>query len=157
MAEQDDEALAGGWTRSKLRAKTLAERYTIWENAKSKGTPDALQLAIVIEQLGEPYGPAGGISMSDPRVLEMRDIIEAPEGRAACLDTTRAGEPALAGVEPMIVAAMGPRYGSFSQMTVTAGSIVGELMRSEGYEVSGQRKMPAGSIAKTAAVFKPRK
>ena len=153
----DDEPLAGNWTRAKLRGKTAAERYTIWEHAKRKATPDTLHLAATIEALGLPYGPDGGISMDDPRVLEMRDIIESPEGREACLEKTRAGQPALAGVEPMLVKAMGARYGGFSQITVTAGSIVGELMRSEGYDVVGQRKMPPGSVAKTAAIFAPRK
>ena len=56
----------------------------------------------------------------------------------------------------MIVARMGDRYGRYSMMTVTAGSIVGELMMAKGYRVSGQKKMPEGSIAKTAAFWTPR-
>ena len=57
----------------------------------------------------------------------------------------------------MIVARMGDRYGAFSQMTLTAGGIVGELMHSLGYEVAGRRDMPAGSVAQTAARWEPKK
>ena len=94
--------------------------------------------------------------MSDPRVIEMREIIESDEGRAACLKATETGLPALAGVEPMIVERMGGRYGAFSQMTVTAGSIVGELMLSRGYKIVGRKKMPEGAVATTAAMWAPR-
>lgn len=91
--------------------------------------------------------------MSDPRVLEMRDIIQSPEGRHACVAAVKAGLPALAGVEPMIVSRMGERYGAFSQMTLTAGSLVAEVMTSLGYKISGRKDMPPDSIAKTAAFW----
>ncbi|QUD90358.1 hypothetical protein [Phenylobacterium montanum] len=147
------EGLAGGWTIEKLKARSPEERYTVWRNALRKGTPEALQLARAIEGSGLDYAEKGGISMSDPRVLEMRDIIESADGRKACIQATAAGLPALAGVEPLIVAKMGNRYGAFSQMTVTAGSLVGEIMPSLGYRISGQRKMPDGSVAQTAAFW----
>lgn len=126
------EELAGGWTRKKLEAKSPEERYTVWHNARRAATPEALQLATFIETSGLDYAPSGGISLSDPRVLEMRAIIEAPEGRRACLDANERGLPALAGVEPLIVAQMGRRYGAFSQMTLTAGGLVAEVMYSLG-------------------------
>lgn len=88
--------------------------------------------------------------MSDPRVLEMREVIESKDGQAACLTATADGLPALAGVEPMIVAKTGSRYGQFSMMTVTAGSIVGELMLGKGYKIAAQKKMPDGSVAKSS-------
>lgn len=147
---------AGGWTYERLAAKTAEERYNLWLNAKAKDTVQAQELARFIEDSGLDYAPTGGISMSDPRVLEMRDVIESPEGVAACLGATAEGLPALAGVERMIVARMKTRYGAFSQMTVTAGSIVGELMLSKGYRIAAQKKMPAGSVAKKAAFWTPR-
>jgi hypothetical protein len=145
--------LAGGWTHERLAAKTAEERYNVWVNAKAKGAPEAQELARFIEASGLEYAPTGGISMSDPRVLEMRDVIESAEGQAACLKATAEGLPALAGVEPMIVERMGGRYGQFSMMTVAAGSIVGELMLSKGYKIEKQKKMPEGSVAKTAACW----
>lgn len=149
--------LARGWTHERLAAKTADERYNVWVNAKAKDTADAQELARFIEASGLEYAPTGGISMSDPRVIEMRDVIESPEGQAACLKATADGLPALAGVERMIVERMGGRYGPFSMMTVTAGSIVGELMLSKGYRIEKQKKMPEGSVAKTAAFWVARK
>ncbi|WP_426039935.1 hypothetical protein [Brevundimonas sp. DC300-4] len=145
--------LAGGWTLEKLQAKTPEERFNVWTNARAKGTPEADDLAAFIESSGLNYTPTGGISMSDPRVIEMREIIESPAGQAACLAATAGGLPALAGVEPMIVERMGVRYGQFSMMTVTAGSIVGGMMLSKGYTIESQKKMPEGSVAKTAAFW----
>ncbi|MDX2336260.1 hypothetical protein [Brevundimonas vesicularis] len=148
--------LAGGWTLEKLQAKSAEERFNVWVNARAKGTSEATELARFIEQSGLDYAPSGGISMSDPRVIEMDDIISSAEGQAACLQATADGLPALAGVEPMIVEQMGSRYGSFSMMTVTAGSLVGSLMLSKGYKIASQKKMPEGSVAKTAAFWELR-
>lgn len=148
--------LAGGWTLEKLQAKSAEERFNVWVNAQAKGTLEATELARFIEQSGLDYAPCGGISMSDPRVIEMDDIISSSEGQAACLQATADGLPALAGVEPMIVEQMGSRYGSFSMMTVTAGSLVGSLMLSKGYKIASQKKMPEGSVAKTAAFWELR-
>ena len=67
-------------------------------------------------------------------------VIESPEGQAACLKATADGLPALAGVEPMIVERMGSRYGQIGMTTVTAGSIVGELMLSKGFKIGSQKK-----------------
>lgn len=152
MSEQH----AGGWTLEKLQARSPEERFTVWENARRKGTPEALALAEFIARSGLDYSPKGGMSLSDPRAIEMDEIIHSPLGRAACLEATAAGRPALAGVEPLIVEKMGARYGAFSQMTNTAGYFVGNLMLSEGYEIAGRGNMPPGSVAKTAAVWKPR-
>ena len=78
-------SMAGGWTLEKLRAKSAEERFNVWSNARAKGTPEADALALFIESSGLEYAPSGGISMSDPRVLEMRDILESAEGEAGCL------------------------------------------------------------------------
>lgn len=150
------EVYAGGWTVEKLKAQTAEGRYTIWDRARKLGTPEGDALAHVIATLDVPYAETGGISMSDPRVLEMRDIIESPEGRISCEQATADGLPALAGVEPTLRERMGDRYGAFSQITITAGSIVGELMRSLGYEIISQKPMPEGSVAQTATVWRLR-
>ncbi len=146
--------LAGGWTLEKLWAKSPEERFNVWHNARRLGTPEALELANFIAHSGLDYAETGGISLSDPRVIEMDEVIKSDVGRQACLSATSNGLPALAGVEPMIVAKLGDRYGAHSQMTVTAGSLVGEVMYSMGYKVTGRKQMPAGSVAKSAAIWK---
>jgi hypothetical protein len=149
--------LAGGWSFETLQAKSAEERFTVWENARRIGSPEALELARFIEASGLEYAPTGGISMTDPRVLEMDEIITSQEGRVACLSAVEQGSPALAGVEPLIRERMGSRYGGFSQMTNTAGTLVGLLMYSLGYEKGPSRPMPAGSVAKTAATWVKRR
>ena len=150
------EQLAGGWTLAKLQARSSEDRFNIWENARRQGTEAALTLAKFIEDSGLDYAPKGGISMSDPRVIEMNDIITSKDGRKACVAAADSGRPALAGVEPLIKNQMGSRYNSGSQITVTAGSLVGMLMYSLGYAKGPPRPMPEGSIAKSAATWLPK-
>ena len=86
----------------------------------------------------------------------MEEIIWSPEGKRRIVEANEAGLPALAGVEPLIVADLGDRYHPHDLGTADAGSIVGEVMRHLGYELAGHAKMPVGSVAKTAAIWKLR-
>src|SRR5664279_1146817 len=105
MSDTDDATLAGGWTKAKRAARNPLERFGIWKNARAKGTPDALRLAEVIEGLGMIAPGTGGLKMDDPLTIRMFDIINSPQGRAACIRATEEGFPAIAGVEPMLSAA----------------------------------------------------
>lgn len=79
------------------------------------------------------------------------------EGKKAACEATEAGLPALAGIEPLIVADLGDRYHPHNDGTKSAGGIVGELMRFLGCELAGHADMPSGSVAKTAALWESRK
>jgi hypothetical protein len=57
----------------------------------------------------------------------------------------------------MLNAALGVEYRGGNMATHTAGFLVGEVMRSFGYENASQRPLPAGSVAKTGAFWVPRK
>jgi hypothetical protein len=83
----------------------------------------------------------------------MEEIVNSKEGRAACVKATEDGLPALAGVEHMIVAEVGDLYGQKYMATQWAGYVVGTLMKSLNYEQIGQKAMPPGSVAKTAAIW----
>jgi hypothetical protein len=72
------------------------------------------------------------------------------------VEATETELPALSGVEPLIVEDLGNRYQPHDLGTVSAGSIVGEVMRHMGYEKTPDGKMPEGSVAKTAVTWKPR-
>lgn len=144
------------WTLEKFSALTLEQRYNLWRNAKLKQGDDiAERLVSSIELSGLQYWVGSGTAHDDPLAIEMEEIINSLEGRAACLQATERGEPALAGVEPLIVAKMGARYGAHDQLTVLAGYQVGTLMKALGYKESSKGKMPTGSVAKTAAVWVP--
>ena len=55
----------------------------------------------------------------------------------------------------MLNEALGVDYRGGNMATVTAGSLVGELMRSLGYKKVGQKPMPPGSVAKSASLWVP--
>ncbi|WP_156417905.1 hypothetical protein [Aureimonas sp. AU4] len=95
-----------------------------------------------------------GMAKDDPVYRELERIIRSPEGRKAMIAATTAGLPALAGVEPMIVASLGPLYGPHDQGTVSAGGIIGEVMRPMGYRKDrDSAPMPIGSVAQSAATW----
>lgn len=151
-----DRVLAGGWTRATLAVRSPEERHRIWGRARKMGDADALELASVIEDLGLMPAGVGGLKMDDPLTLAMFELINRPEGRAACLKATDEGWPAIAGVDPMLRAEFGDQYSPAHRATVTAGILVGELMRILGYEHDGDRDLPPNSVATTGAFWRRR-
>ena len=83
-----EERFIGGWTRASLAARTPAERHAIWKRAKMLRTADGNQLAREIERLGLPYAEPGQLPEADPMRGQMRELINAPEGRSACIEAT---------------------------------------------------------------------
>ncbi len=148
--------LPGKLTVEMLEAMTAKERENLWINARSNSSPEAAYLVTVIESLGLPYSEDGGMRLNSPIALKMNDIITSPAGTKMCLEATEKGLPALAGVDRELNAALGVDYRAQNQATQTAGYLVGNLMISLGYRISGQRKMPDGCVAKTAAFWTKR-
>jgi hypothetical protein len=136
-----------------LEKSTLEQRHTAWRNAREKGGPEGDALAEAIKASGLPYVPPGYLSMDDPRVIRMHEIVNSPDARKRCQAAVEAGQPALAGVESDLQSALGPDYCGENGATMTAGAFVAEVMRSQGYVDAGQRQMPEGSTAKTARFF----
>ena len=95
--------------------------------------------------------------LSDPVYLKMEEIIWGKEGRKAALTATENGLPALCGVEPLLKNELGSRYSPHDMGTVSAGAIMGQLMRHLGYAAAGEAKCPEGGVAKTAMKWLPRK
>jgi hypothetical protein len=151
-----DIKLPGKITIAKLQAMSAKERENLWVTARRHDTEEAQNLVSVIETLGLPYSEHGGMKMDSPIAIKMYEIINSSEGRDACLEATKAGLPALAGVDQLLSEALGVDYHAGNQATHTAGYIVGSLMISLGYELSGRKKMPPGSVAKVAATWTPR-
>lgn len=145
--------LPGKLTVEKLEAMTAKERENLWINARAANTPEAAYLVTVIESLGLPYSEDGGMRLDSPVAIKMNDIITSPDGQKRCLEATKDGLPALAGVDGELNSVLGVDYRAGNQATQTAGYLVGNLMISLGYKIAGQRKMPEGSVAKTAAFW----
>jgi hypothetical protein len=143
-------------TLDDLREMPAEKRAILYQNAVKRCENGGQAIMDLIDSSGLPLS-AGGMRMSDPAYLKMQDITWSTEGRKAAVEATQKGLPALAGIEPLIVAALGDRYHPHDQGTLNAGSTVAELMRHIGYVENGRRKMPDGSVAKTAITWKLRK
>ena len=85
-------------------------------------------------------------------------IANAKANEAAMLDAVVAGIPPLQVIEPLIVAKLGDAYNGQNGGTIAAGYVIAKRLYALGYEKAPAKKMPEGSVAKTAATFKkPRK
>jgi hypothetical protein len=151
--------LPGNITFEALKKKTPKERFKIAENTKYSKlfSVDEKQKYLEIIHVSGPVDGRTAGSADDPFHLEMEEIINSTVGRKACVDATAQGMPALAGVEPMIIAHFGDEYAQTHLSTMTAGSLVGQLMRELGYDIVGRKPMPADAVAKTAAVWGKRR
>jgi hypothetical protein len=149
-----EERFIGGWTRASLAARTAQERYAIWKRARTLRTADGNQLAREIERLGLPYSDPGLLAEDDPLRITIRNIIASPEARAACVEATLDGLPAIAGVDPLLHEALGPTYRKSDQAIATAGALTAELMTSLGYVEAGSKDLPDRYIARRGAFWK---
>ena len=97
------------------------------------------------------------MSKDDPCYREMEEIVWSAEGKAAAVQAVEKGQPAMAGIDPLLQKAMGNRYGREAQGTMNAGSIVAELMRYLGYQKEREAELPPGCVARTAATWRKNK
>jgi hypothetical protein len=139
-----------------VKKLTSEQRAILYQNAKDRRGKGGQEIMDLIDSSGLPLS-LGGMRMSDPAYLKMEELTWSTEGRKAAVDATENGLPALAGIEPLIIAALGDRYHPHDGGTQNAGFIVGELMRHLGYVKNREGKMPNGSIANTAMTWKSRK
>lgn len=146
--------MAAQWTPQKLAAMSVHERAELYRNACRLGhTPQGAALKIMLEEAGLPFSEDRCLSANDPIYLKMHELIESPEGRAAAVAAVKVGLPAMAGVDPLLQVLLGSDYGPHNMGTQTAGSMVGEVMRSLGYKKTGEASLPRNCVAKTAATW----
>lgn len=143
------------YTHDDLKAMTPEQRAVLFQNAIKRRESGGQAILDLIEKSGLPLSE-GGMRGTDPAYIEMEEITWSAEGRRATIGATESGLPALAGIEPLFIAALGDRYHPHDGGTVQAGYIVSQLMRHLGYVENGQGNMPVGSVAKTAMKWKPR-
>lgn len=146
--------MAKKWTLEELAAMSVHQRAELHKNASRLGhTPDGAELKAQIEAAGLPYSDDAALKGDDPITLTMIKVVYSPEGREAAITATNAGEAAMAGVDPLLQAALGVDYGSHNFGTNRAGEIVGSLMRSLGYKKGPDKDLPSHCVAKTAATW----
>src|ERR1700743_2174046 len=98
----DEEVFIGGGARAWLRARSQNERYAVWKRAKGLHSAEGNHLARAIELLGLPYAEPEPLAGDDPMMARMREIIADPRARAAAIEATLDGLPAMAGIDVLM-------------------------------------------------------
>jgi len=151
---RDDEVFIGGVTRAWLRARSQNERYAVWKRAKALHSAEGNHLARAIELLGLPYAEPEPLAEDDPLLVRMRELMAAPEARAAALEATLDGLPAMAGVDVMLHEAIGEDYRRNEAAVPTAQQLTAELMQRLGFVEAGSKALPPRCVARTGAYWK---
>lgn len=142
------------WTLVELMGLSVHQRAELYKNASRLGdTPDGAELKAQIEAAGLPYSDDAALKGDDPITITMIKVIYSPEGREAAIAATKAGEAAMARVDPLLQVALGVDYGPHNMGTVRAGEIVGALMRSLGYKKGPVKELPPHCVAQKAATW----
>jgi hypothetical protein len=149
-----EETFIGGVTRSWLRARSQNERYAVWKRAKALHSAEGNHLARAIELLGLPYAEPEPLAEADPLMVRMRELIAAPEARAAALEATLDGLPAMAGVDVLMHEAIGEEYRRNEAAAPAAQALTAELMAGLGYVEAGRKNLPARCVARTGVFWK---
>src|SRR6266478_6637478 len=102
------------WDFVKLKAKSIHERHQMWLNAKAKleTSEEAKMLVQLMESSGLDYAKdkIKSVSLDSPIGRKMKQIIGSEAGIKAMMEATHRGLPALAGVDPLLQAELGPQY-----------------------------------------------
>jgi hypothetical protein len=150
----DEEVFIGGVTRSWLRARSQNERYAVWKRARSLHSAEGNHLARAIELLGLPYAEPEPLDDDDPLLARMRDLIAEPRARAAAVEATLDGLPALAGVDVLMHEELGEAYRRNEAAVPTAQRLTAALMEALGYVEAGMKDLPARCVARSGVFWK---
>lgn len=142
------------WTVEKLEARSSAERWSLYANAMKLGSPEAKELMVLIDGSGLALSKRGGLPADHPTIVAIREVVMSPEGVHAGIEAIQSGQPAMAGVDPLLQA----RVAGYSAPDTHswAGTYVAEAMEMAGYQRTTPGPLPKNCRAKTAMRFKPR-
>lgn len=141
------------WTLDEIAALPQDRRAAMYENALRKGGPDGEALAKLIEASGLGYRNPTCPDENHPITRKINEVVFSDEGKQAAIDAAAKGLPAIAGIDPLLRAALGSEYGKHNLTTAIAGDRVAYLMRDLGFREAGQRALPKGCTAKTGMLF----
>jgi hypothetical protein len=150
----DEEVFIGGVTRSWLRARSQNERYAVWKRAKALHSAEGNHLARAIELLGLPYAEPEPLAADDPLMARMRALMAEPRARAAAVEATLDGLPAMAGIDVLMHEELGEAYRRNEAAVPTAQKLTAELMTGLGYAPAGAKDLPARCVARTGVFWK---
>jgi hypothetical protein len=151
---RDEEVFIGGVTRTWLRERSQNERYAVWRRAKALHSAEGNHLARAIELLGLPYAEPEPLAEDDPLMARMRELIASPQARAAAVESTLDGLPAMAGIDVLMHETLGEDYRRNEAAVPTAQQLTAELMSRMGYVDAGSKPLPARCVARTGVFWK---
>ena len=144
------------FTLEQLRTISFEARDQLSRNAQKLRTPEAREIIDLLVKHDLLVTKGGGLPNNHPLILQVEEIARSKVGVEAARAATESGLPGMAGVDPLLQAALGEQYGPLGT-TNWAGQFVAEELRKLGYKQMGQRPLPPGCVAKTAAFFTPSK
>ncbi len=150
----DEEVYIGGVTLSWLRERSQNERFAVWKRAKSLHSAEGNHLARAIERLGLPYAEPEPLGAADPMMIRMRELMAEPAARAAAVEATLDGLPAMAGIDVLLHEALGEEYRRNEAAVPAAQLLTAELMGGLGYVDAGRKDLPARCVARTGVFWK---
>jgi hypothetical protein len=149
-----DEVFIGGWTLAKLRERSQSERHAVWKRAKALHSAEGNHLARAIERLGLPYAEPEPLAPDDPLRVGMAAIMASPEARAAAVESTLDGLPALAGIDALLHERLGEAYRLNPAAVPTAEALTATLMTGLGYLPAVRKPLPPRCVARTGVFWK---
>jgi hypothetical protein len=149
-----EEVFIGGWTRSKLRERSQSERHAVWRRARRLQSAEGNHLARAIETLGLPYEEPEPLTGGNETLSRMQEVFASPAARAAAIEATLDGLPALAGVDVLLQDKLGETYRLDSAAAATAQTLIAELMASLGYVGAGSKDLPTRCVARRGVFWK---
>jgi hypothetical protein len=139
------------WTKERLEALSTHGLQTLYGHAREKNSSEADDIIELIFQHRLLDSIGGGLPRHHPTIQAIEKICRSDEGVAAGVGATRAGEAAIAGVDPMLRSEV--RDYGYADTTSWAGTFVAEEMEAAGLRRKGRKTLPANCVAKTAAFF----
>jgi hypothetical protein len=149
-----EEVFIGGWTLATLRARSQTERHQIWRRARALHSAEGNHLARAIERLGLPYREPEPLAADSPLLAQMKAVFATPEARAAALEATLDGLPALAGLDLLLHQTLGEAYRQDPAATPTAEALTAELMTGLGYQEGPRKDLPARCVARSGVFWR---
>lgn len=150
----ENEVFIGGWTRERLRERSQTERHQVWKRARALHSAEGNHLARAIERLGLPYAEPEPLGDDDPLIARMKAVFESPAARAAAIEATLDGLPAMAGLDILLHDQLGEDYRLNPAAVPSAEALVGKLMTGLGYVETGRKDLPKRCVARTGVFWK---
>ncbi|MBC7312428.1 MAG: hypothetical protein H5U11_08020 [Rhizobium sp.] len=133
---------------------TIEKRQTLYRNCMERiENPEAVRLVELIVSSGLPYRKSKEIAHGDPEMTAIEIIVNSPAHEVLILDAVANDLPPLQAIEPLIVARLGADYRGDNGGTIAAGYLIAKRLYALGYTKGPARKMPEGSVAKTASTY----